>query len=100
MAAYEHGLVFTKEDLARLVATNRDFMWNQQIKGAKFQRIDGEKPDPRWPNDPGVLWAALAPFDPTLREILIANFDPSGWGGIAGTPAWVLRFSGKSGAGQ
>ena len=44
--AYEHGLVFTKEDIARLIATNRDFMWNQQIKDAKFQRIDGEKPDP------------------------------------------------------
>ena len=48
VAAYEHGLVFTKEDIARLIATNRDFMWNQQIKHAKFQRIDGEKPDPRW----------------------------------------------------
>jgi len=43
VAAYEHGLVFTKEDLDRLIATNRDFMWNQQIQGAKFQRIDGGK---------------------------------------------------------
>ena len=44
--AYEHGLVFTKEDIARLIATNRDFMWNHQIEHAKFQRIDGEKSDP------------------------------------------------------
>ena len=28
-------------DIARLIATNRDFMWNKQIKNAKFQRIDG-----------------------------------------------------------
>ncbi len=80
--AYEHGLVFTKEDIARLVATNRDFMWNQQVKGAKFQRIDGEQPDPRWPDEPGELWEALAPFDPTLRKIFIANFNPGGWGGM------------------
>ena len=30
VAAYEHGLVFTQEDMARLIATNRDFMWNRQ----------------------------------------------------------------------
>ena len=48
VTAYEHGLVFTQEDIARLVATNRDFMWNQQVTGAKFQRIDGGKPDKRW----------------------------------------------------
>ena len=33
VAAFEHGLVFTKEDIHRLIATNRDFMWNQQITG-------------------------------------------------------------------
>ena len=31
VTAYEHGLVFAKEDLDRLMATNRDFMWNQQV---------------------------------------------------------------------
>jgi len=67
-------------------------MWNKQIKGAKFQRIDGEKPDPRWANGPGVLWTALAPYDPTLRKIFEANLDPAGWGGLAGTPEWVARY--------
>ncbi|MGO8703078.1 MAG: hypothetical protein ACLQVA_04605 [Candidatus Brocadiia bacterium] len=100
VAAYEHGLVFTKEDIARLIATNRDFMWNQQIKGAKFQRIDGEKPDPRWANGPGVLWTALAPYDPTLRKIFEANHDPAGWGGLAGTPEWVARYGRTSEAGR
>jgi hypothetical protein len=98
-AAYEHGLVFTKEDIARLIATNRDFMWNKQVKNAKFQMIDGGRPDPRWPDEPGELWEALAPFDPTLREIFMANYDPGSWGGLW-TPRWVLRFSGKSEAGQ
>jgi hypothetical protein len=95
--AYEHGLVFTKEDLDRLIATNRDFMWNHQIKGAKFQMINGGRPDPRWPNDPGVLWDALTPYDPTLRAIFLANFDPGDWGGLS-TPEWVLRFGGMGGA--
>ena len=52
VAGFEHGLVFTHGDMARLIATNRDFMWNKQIKGAQFQRIDGEKADPRWANSP------------------------------------------------
>jgi hypothetical protein len=99
-AAYEHGLVFTKEDVARLIATNRDFMWNQQIKNAKFQRIDGGKPDPRWARSPGVLWTALAPYDPTLRKIFEANHDPGDWGGLSLTPAWVARCARTSEAGQ
>ena len=94
VAAYEHGLVFTEEDIARLIATNRDFMWNGQIKNAKFQRIDGGQPDPRWANTPGVLWTALAPYDATLRKIFEANFDPDGWGGLS-TPQWVARFGPK-----
>ena len=99
VTAYEHGLVFTKEDIARLIATNRDYMWNRKIKSAKFRRIDGGKPDPRWPKTPGVLWSALAPYDPTLRKIFEANFDPDGWGGLR-TPAWVVRFGGKARAGR
>ncbi|HWF17971.1 MAG TPA: hypothetical protein VG754_01815, partial [Verrucomicrobiae bacterium] len=61
VAAYEHGIVFTKDDIQRLIATNRDFMWNQQMKGARFQRIDGGEPDPRWKDTPGKLWTALVP---------------------------------------
>ena len=100
VAAYEHGLVFSKEDIARLIATNRDFMWNKQIKNAKFQRIDGGEPDPRWTNSPGVLWAALAPYDPTLRKIFEANHNPSGWGGLSSTPEWLARFARTPQGGQ
>ena len=98
VTAYEHGLVFTKEDIARLIATNRDFMWNQQIKDAKFQRIDGEPPVRDL--TPGVLWGALAPYDPTLRKIFEANNDPGDWGGLGSTPEWVARFGRKPEAGQ
>jgi hypothetical protein len=92
VTAFEHQLVFTREDLQRLIATNRDFMWNQQMQGAKFQRIDGGEPDERWKNTPGVLWSALIPYDETLRAIFVANHDPAGWGGLAGTP-WFLALA-------
>jgi len=87
--AFEHHLVFTASDLNRLIATNRDFMWNQQLIGAQFQRIDGGPPDPRWKNFPGVLWTALVPHDDTLRKIFVANHDPASWGGLIAT-TWFL----------
>lgn len=90
-AAYEHDLVFGREDLDRLIATNRDFMWNKRIQGAKFQRIDGGRPDPRWSDSPGVLWTALVPHDDTLRNIFEANHNPEGWGGLSTTPWYFVR---------
>jgi len=93
VTAYEHGLVFTKEDLDRLIATNRDFMWNQQVEGAKFQRIDGGEPDERWKNSPGVLWAALVPYDETLRKVFEAHHNPASWGGLSTTPWYLARFA-------
>ena len=92
VTAFEHGLVFTRTDLDRLIATNRDFMWNQQVAGARFQRIDGGQPDPRWRNSPGVLWSALVPYDQTLKRVFLANHNPSGWGGLSATP-WFLSLS-------
>ena len=91
VTAFEHGVVFTKTDLDRLIATNRDFMWNQQLPGAQFQRIDGGQPDARWKNSPGVLWTSLVPYDATLRKIFLATHNPDGWGGLAATP-WFLSL--------
>jgi hypothetical protein len=91
-AAHEYGLVFGQDDLKRLVATNRDFMWNQKIEGAKFRRIDGGQTDPRWQGSPGVLWPALAPHDETLRKVFEANHQPDTWGGLALTP-WYLSLT-------
>ena len=93
VAAFEHGLVFTKEDIHRLVATNRDFMWNQHIMGAKFQHIDGGRSDPRWKDSPGRLWTALVPYDQTLRKIFLANHNPASWGGLMVTTWFFARNS-------
>ncbi len=91
VTAFEHGIDFRQEDIDRLIATNRDFMWNKEVQGAKFQRIDGGQPDPRWKNSPGVLWTALLPYDQTLRKIFLANHDPASWGGLTSTP-WFLSL--------
>ena len=82
-----------------LIATNRDFMWNHKVQGAAFQRIDGGEPDDRWKNAPGALWTALVPYDATLRKVFEANHDPASWGGLAATPWYVARESGKLPAG-
>jgi hypothetical protein len=94
VAAFEHGWVFSREDIDRLIATNRDFMWNRQMSGAKFQRIDGGPADPRWANSPGVLWEALVPYDETLRKIFVANHRPDDWGGLRATP-WIVSLAAK-----
>ena len=91
VTAFEHGLVFSREDIQRLIATNRDFMWNQEIKGAKFRRIDGGEADPRWKNSPGTLWTALVPYDETLQKIFVANQNPASWGGLVTTPWFLAR---------
>ncbi len=95
--AYEHGLVFTREDMARFIATNRDFMWNKEIKNAKFQRIDGRRSATDVP--PGQLWYALTPYDPMLQKIFEANFDPGSWDGVW-TAEWIMHFRRVAAAGK
>ena len=90
--AHEHGLVFDDADIVRLVATNRDFMWDQHVENAHFKRIDGEAADPRWKNSPGVLWSALVRYDATLRNIFESNHRPDSWGGLAATPKYLYDF--------
>jgi hypothetical protein len=91
VTAFEHHLVFAQDDLQRLIATNRDFMWNHQVAAAQFRRIDGGEPDARWKNSPGLLWTALTPYDETLRAIFLANHNPGDWGGLAATPWFLAR---------
>jgi hypothetical protein len=91
VTAFEHGLVFTRAEVDKLIATNRDFMWNHQVEAAHFQRIDGGPPDARWKDTPGCLWTALVPYDETLRKIFLANHQPASWGGLSLTPWFLAR---------
>jgi len=94
VAAREHGLVFTAVDIGRLVATNRDAMWNGQVRGAKFRRIDGGPADPRWAETPGVLWTALVPYNDVLQKIFVTSHDPASWVGLSVTPWYLARLRG------
>jgi hypothetical protein len=91
VSAYEHQIVFTKEDIDRLIVTNRDFMWNHQMAGAKFQRIDGGAPDDRWKDTPGLLWVSLCQYDKTLADIFLHNNNPASWFGMTATPRFLVR---------
>ena len=95
VCAFEHKMVFDRSQIELLIATNRDFMWNQKVEGARFQRLDGGEEDARWKNGAGVLWEALVPYDETLRRIFIANHNPAGWGGLSLTP-WFLAIANSS----
>ena len=46
------GDVVDQADIDRLVATNRDYMWDQHIEAAHFKRIDGGAADDRWKDSP------------------------------------------------
>ena len=63
VAAYEHGLVFTQADIARLIAT------------AKVTKR---------------MWPALAPYDVEIQKHLEATENPDGWGGLSGAPHYLM----------
>lgn len=95
VTAYEHGLVFSRQDLEMLIATNRDFMWDGNLYPATFRRIDGGPVDQRWKDSPGLLWTALVRYDQTLRRVFEANHRPASWSGLATTPWYVALSSGR-----
>jgi hypothetical protein len=71
VAAYEHGLVFTQADIARLIAT---------AKATKR------------------MWPALAPYDVEIQKHLEATENPESWGGLTGVPQYLAlqaKLAGK-----
>ena len=64
VAAYEHGLVFTKDDIDRLVAT--------ALAEKRY-------------------WTALVPYSPAIQKEFETNHKPDSWGGLGSTP-WFLML--------
>ena len=62
--AYEHGLVFTKDDIARFIAT-----------GIAEKRY----------------WQALVPYDATIQKQFEESLKPDSWGGLESAP-WYLAL--------
>jgi hypothetical protein len=87
--AYNYGIVFTKEDIQRIINTNLKVMWNgdrvnpvyinSNGKGtahdttgrASFLRGNGHS-NPFY--DAGDLWSGLLPFDQTIRDLYELRF--------------------------
>jgi hypothetical protein len=64
--ACEHGLVFTRADIDRLIATALATDRN---------------------------WSALVPYSPEVQERFEAGLRPNGWGGIAAVPWYAYLQS-------
>jgi len=73
--AYHSGIVFSEEDMKRIVNTNIKVMWNQNRISPDFRNSNalilpgGIGPD----NTAGTLWSSLAYFDQTVRDLI--NFS-------------------------
>jgi hypothetical protein len=64
VAAYEHGLIFNRDDIVRLIATAL-----------------GER----------RYWTALVPYDGTIQKQFEESRDPSSWDGLRSAP-WYLSL--------
>jgi hypothetical protein len=69
VSAYKHGLVFSRDDIDRLVAT-----------------AIGER----------RYWTALVPFDRRIQKQFEDTLDPSSWGGLSGVPWYLANQLGKA----
>lgn len=80
--AYHTGVVFSEEDIRRLLHTNLEIMWNEDLENPGFINSNGRRPEAteaarRFQQshsgsgqaDRGTLWTALADFDPTVRAL-------------------------------
>ena len=74
--AYLYGIVFTEEDIKRLLKTNLEVMWNGDIEEPHFRNsnalIPGLKQGKRrteYADRGGSLWVGLGSFDERIRKI-------------------------------
>ena len=66
VAAYEHGLIFTKAEIEHLIATAK-----------KTNR----------------MWSALAPYDVEIQKHFESTEKPDSWGGLGGAPHYLMLQS-------
>jgi hypothetical protein len=78
VAAHEHGIVFTSDDIDRLIATAQAGDLAPQPGGAPAKMIKR-------------LWSALAPYSPAIQKRFEESHKPDTWGGLGLTP-WYLAL--------
>ena len=82
--AYHYGIVFTKEDMQRIINTNLKVMWNGDKENPEFINSNGRGKEKstegvegfrkRWGHsnetkNAGQLWTGLLEFDQTIRDL-------------------------------
>ena len=80
--AYHNGIVFSKEDIQRIINTNMEVMWNQDTAQPAFINSNGAIPDTAGmakflkghtsgnrAKNQGTLWSALLDFDSRVQML-------------------------------
>jgi len=70
VACYDAGIVFSRQDMERLLRTNLEFQWLGNAKDPRFRTVDGKyshQNEATWGK--GALWTALSHFSPEVREL-------------------------------
>ncbi len=77
---YDQGIVFTKDDINKLLQTNLEFMFMGDEKNPKFKMINGAY-TAAGKYGKGTLWPALAHFSDKVRQLWKTELDntPNGW---------------------
>lgn len=73
--AYHTGVVFSEDDMKKIINTNL-WMWNKSLSKIHFTSADGTatgREEGKEGADAGTLWSSLADFDPKIREIYSAR---------------------------
>ena len=60
---YEHGLIFTREDIDRFVRTQTEVCWNGSVESPRWARVDGRAAGGAY------LCTLLAPFDDRIYRV-------------------------------
>lgn len=78
--AYNAGVVYTEEDIRRLVTTNLTVMWNGDLESPAFSGSDTAIMPADATPAAGTLWTALVQFDATARALRARQLAQGGVG--------------------
>jgi hypothetical protein len=81
VAAHEHGIVFTSDDIDRLIATAEAAGPAAKSPGGTTKATQRQ-------------WSALAPYSPVMQKRFEQSHQPDKWGGLGLTP-WYLALQGR-----
>jgi hypothetical protein len=72
--AYHTGVIFTAEDMRRILNTNLRVMWNGDLAAPLFRNSNATLAGAPAASTAGAVWGALADFSPAIRDILKAQY--------------------------